>query len=133
MDLFVGLLTSEIYRASRYKSPVTLMRVALGRPSTYAVRFVDRFLSERTRLIDFGLAVGQSEFVLCLPHTDIGGASAVERRMNQALEEFEPITTVAKFPDDGESIFELLAALGASQEVRSALINLEDFTKPPLL
>jgi hypothetical protein len=130
MDLFVGMLTREIYRASRYKSPMTLMRIELGRPSSYAVRFVDRLLSERTRLIDFGLAVGQSEFLLCLPSTDIGGATAVANRLRQVLEEFEPISTVARFPDNGESLFELFAAVGASKEARSALIDLEDLVTP---
>ena len=131
MDLFVDMLGAEIYRAIRYRSTVTLMRIELGRPTNYAVMIFDRYVSERTRLIDFGLAIGQSEFILCLPHTDIGGASAVARRINEVLNDFEPISTVANFPEDGESIFELFAALGASREARSALTELEQFSSPP--
>lgn len=130
MDLFVEILGAEIYRASRYRSTVTLMRVELGRPTNYAVRIFDSYVSEGTRLIDFGLAIGQSEFILCLPHTDTGGASAVARRINEVLRDFEPVSTVATYPEDGESVFELFAALGASQETRSALMELEELSSP---
>jgi hypothetical protein len=130
VNLFVGMLASEIYRASRYKNPMTLMRIELGQPSRYAVRFVDRLLSERTRSIDFGLAIGQSEFLLCLPHTDTGGASVVANRLSQVLAEFEPTSTIAMFTDKGETLFELFAAVGASREARSALMDLEDLVAP---
>ena len=129
-DLFVGMLRAEIYRASRYNCPFTLMRIELKRPSRYAVRFVARYLSDQTRLIDFGLAIGESEFLLYLPYTDIGGAAALARRIEQAMEEFEPVSTVAKFLDNGETIFELFAAVGASREARSALVNLEELARP---
>lgn len=124
------MLSAEIYRASRFDSPVSLMRVELGQPTNYAVRVFDAYVGERTRLIDFGLAIGHSEFILCLPHTDTGGASAVARRINEVLKDFEPISTVANFPEDGESVFELFAALGASQEARSALTALEELSSP---
>jgi hypothetical protein len=130
MDLFFRMLTAEIYRASRYKSPITLMRIELGRSSSYALRFVDRFLMERTRPLDFGLAIGQAEFLLCLPHTDIEGASVVAKRIRQVLEEFEPVSTVAKFPDNGESLVELFAAVGASRDARMALMDLEPLATP---
>lgn len=107
-----------------------MIRFELKRPSTYAVRFVDRLLSEGTRLIDFGIAIGESEFLLCLPYTDIGGASTVATRVGQVLEEFEPSSTVAKFPDNGETLFELFAAVGASREARAALLQLEEPSRP---
>lgn len=121
------MLGAEIYRASRYGSTVTLMSLELGRPTNYAVRIFGRYVSERTRLIDFGLAIGQSEFTLC---TDTRGASAVARRINEVLKDFEPVSAVANFPEDGESIFELFAALGASQEARSALMEREELSSP---
>jgi len=129
-DVFVGLLNAEIYRASRYSSPVTLIRIELKRPTRHAVRTLDQYLCERTRLIDFGLAIGESEFLLCLPYTDIGGADAVARRIGHAMEEFEPVSTIAKFPENGETLFELFSAVHASREARSALINLEDQASP---
>jgi hypothetical protein len=125
MDLFVAMLNAEIYRANRYGSSMTLMRIELGRASQAAVRFFDRLLSDRMRLIDFGVAVGHREILLCLPHTDAGGGALVARRVALALEDFEPITAVAKFPENGETAFELFSAVGASSEARAALINAE--------
>jgi diguanylate cyclase (GGDEF)-like protein len=98
---FVGeLLAIEVLRATRYKTPLSvvmcdldhfkLINDSFGHPAGDAVLAgCCEVIRDTLRETDIGGRWGGEEFLLVLPHTDLDGAVALAERVRRAIEERE--------------------------------------------
>ncbi len=120
-DQETGLLASwylalrceeECYRSRRYGRSLSLLVVrAVGESEPWLIegRLADR-LRRNTRASDIVGHLGRGSFVAMLPETDFDGAALVAERLRRAVPEAE--TSISCYPQDGESLEELVAAAG---------------------
>jgi hypothetical protein len=121
-------LDEEIMRAVRYGRDLSLVGINIGRPG-------GRLSGERSRLharladiaynglraTDIPGNLGSFTYAVALTETDRGGAEVVAIRLREALADFLPVVAVACFPEDGETLTDLMAhiGIGGSEERRA--------------
>lgn len=121
-------LDEEILRAMRYGRALSLVGISIAHPG-------GRLSSERSRLharladvaynglraTDIAGNLGNFTYAVALTETDRAGAEVVAARLQASFKEFGGSATVASFPEDGETLTDLLAALGiGGREQRQA-------------
>lgn len=107
---FVAKLDDETYRSSRYSIPLSIVFVRFDVSRSVAGQALHEHVVEYLRRLDFAGRIGDTSYVICLPHTPVEGAEAVAGRLRLSLLRFSPLVGVAGFPQDGEDAEGLLLA-----------------------
>lgn len=120
-DQETGLLASwylalrceeECYRSRRYGRSLSILVVraeAESEPWLVEGRLAD-WLRRHTRACDIVGHLGRGSFVAMMPETGFDGTALVAERLRRALPEAE--VNISCYPQDGESLEELVAAAG---------------------
>ncbi len=97
---FNEILETELARAKRYKSPISLIFADIDHfkrvndtyghlAGDHALREVSRFLQDQVRTSDIVARYGGEEFGIILPETPLEGAIVVTERIKNALSKFK--------------------------------------------
>jgi diguanylate cyclase (GGDEF)-like protein len=116
---FQELLQAEIEQVRRYRHPVGLIMLDLDdfksindtyghQQGDVVLKHVARVLRETSRDVDIPARYGGEEMVVILPHTDLGGATAISERVREAIE-------TLRIPRlDGTGTLRITASLGVA-------------------
>ena len=116
---FFRKLEDELYRFRRYDVPTSLLFLSFPLTSSRRVaREVNEFVVRGLRHLDFAGMLGDGDYAIALPHTDLEGAQSVVSRLREKLGAFPGRIGLATAADR-TSLAELLEA--ARQDAKASV------------
>jgi len=123
-------LEEEVARSIRYQLPLSLLVFFLTEPSEGKDdgRLLNELLSDiamrKLRRMDIPAVLGDGEYAVSLPHTNLKQAEVVARRLAKWFKPFSVAYGIVSYPEDGQEPGHLLLAAEhralASSEAASA-------------